>query len=398
MPTPTSDIRGPFRAALPAVLFVSAIFFLNFLSRVMLAPVMPLVQADLGFAHTGAGVVFMVHGAGNALGLLLCGFLSRAATHRRTVGISSLLVGAAALTVPLAGTYAWLLTAVFVLGVCVGLYLPSGIATIFSLIRKEDWGKAMAVHELAPNLAYVAAPLLAEAVLLHYDWRAPFVLLGAVQIVLGLWFIRSGRGGNFPGVVPGPRLMLSILRRSDFWLLVLFFSLGVGASVGPYAMLPLYLADVHGFERETANRLLAVSRVLACATPFVAGWITDRWGPRPAILLCLLLSGGGLLALGLCSGPALVAAVLFQPTASVLMFAPGFTMLSTIFPPEQRSVAVALMGPPNALIGLGVVPTFLGAMGDAGYFHYGFAVQGCLLLASIALLRRLPAGTGGRVD
>ncbi|MFH1912950.1 MAG: MFS transporter [Pseudomonadota bacterium] len=398
MSAPTSDIRGPFRAVLPAVLFVAAIFFLNFLSRVMLAPVMPLVQADLGFAHTGAGVVFMVHGAGNALGLLLCGFLSRAATHRRTVGISSLLVGVAALVVPLAGTYAWLLAAVFALGVCVGLYLPSGIATIFSLIRKEDWGKAMAVHELAPNLAYVAAPLLAEAVLLHYDWRAPFVLLGAVQIVLGLWFIRSGRGGNFPGVVPGPHLILTIVRRQDFWLLVLFFSLGVGASVGPYAMLPLYLADVHGFERETANRLLASSRVLACLAPFVAGWITDRWGPRPAILLCLLLSGVGLLALGFASDQALVAAALFQPTASVLMFAPGFTMLSTIFPPEQRSVAVALMGPPNALIGLGVVPTFLGAMGDAGYFHYGFAIQGCLLLASIALLRRLPAGTGGRVD
>jgi NNP family nitrate/nitrite transporter-like MFS transporter len=393
-----SDTRGPFRAALPAVLFVTAIFFLNFLSRVVLAPVMPVIQADLGFAHTGAGVLFLALGAGNALGLLLSGFVSRAVTHRRAVGISALLVGGCALVLPMARTYPWLLVAVFALGVSVGFYLPSGIATVFSLIRKGDWGKAMAVHELAPNLAYVVAPVLVEAVLLRFDWRVALYLLGAAQICLGLWFIRRGRGGDFPGVVPGPAVTLRIVRRREFWMLVLFFSLGVGASVGPYSMLPLYLVDAHGFSREAANRLLAESRVLACLAPFVAGWITDRWGPRPAILLYLVLAGGGLLALGLASGPSLVAAALFQPTVSVLMFAPGFTVLSTVFAPQERSVAVALMGPLNALIGLGVVPTFLGAMGDAGHFHHGFMVQGCLLLAATALVPMLPSGTGGRTD
>jgi NNP family nitrate/nitrite transporter-like MFS transporter len=385
-----------FGRALPAVLFVAAVFFLNFLSRVIFAPLMPVIQADLGFTYSGAGALFLALGVGNALGLLLSGFLSRAVGHGRAVGLSALLVGGCALITPLAEGYGALMACIFFLGVAVGFYLPSGVATVFSLVHSRDWGKAMAVHELAPNASYVVAPLLAEAVLLCFDWRMALYLLGASQVCLGLSFLRWGRGGRFPGMVPSPGVVLSIVRRTDFWMLVLFFSMGVGASMGPYSMLPLYLADSHGFSREGANQLLAVSRILACFGPFVAGWITDRWGPRPAISLYLSMTGLALIAMGLTTGSALVAVVIFEPVASVFMFAPGFTVLSRLFPPELRSVVVALMGPLNALIGLGVVPIFLGAMGDAGMFHYGFMIQGALLLAAMAMLPRLPVGPAGR--
>jgi NNP family nitrate/nitrite transporter-like MFS transporter len=83
---------------------------------------------------------------------------------------------------------------------------------------------------------------------------------------------------------------------------------------------------------------------------------------------------------------------------SVFMFAPGFTVLSTVFPPEHRTVAVALMGPINALVGIGIAPIFLGAMGDAGRFDHGFMILGCALLAAMPMLRLLPTGTAGRDD
>jgi len=382
-----------FKSALLAVVFVTSIFFCNFLSRVVLAPLMPVIQADLGFTHAGAGHLFLALAMGNGTGLLLSWFISRTMYHRRTVGVSAVLVGVTALMAPLAGGYYSFMGALCVLGVAVGLYLPSGISTITSLVQKEDWGKTLAVHEMAPNVSYVVAPLLAEAVLLFFDWRAALYLLGVVQICLGLWFIRAGRGGDFPGVVPGPDMIWQIVKRPIFWLLVLLFSLAVGASIGPYSMMPLYLVDSHGYVREEANRLLAVSRIAACFVPFLAGWITDRWGARPAILLYLLLNGASLVVLGLASGPLLVGMVLLQPIFSVLLFAPGFTMLSMVFLPEHRSVAVALIGPLNAVIGVGLFPTFLGHMGDAGHFDTGFLVQGCLLLLAIFFLPILPKGT-----
>lgn len=384
---------APYPEAFGSVAFVTVIFFCNFLSRVVLAPLMPEIQTDLGFGHADAGHLFLVLGVGNGTGLLLSGFVSRSLNHRRTVGLSALLVGLCALALPLAESYGALMTALSALGVAVGLYLPSGIATLTSLVRSRDWGKAMATHELAPNVSYVLAPLLAEAVLLYLPWRGAFLLMGVVQVFLGLWFLRSGRGGEYPGRVPTPPVVLAIVRRPIFWTLVLFFSMSVGASIGPYSMLPLYLVDAHGYVRREANELLAVSRVAACFAPFLAGWITDRWGAKPAILLSLSATGISLLVLGLASGPLLVVMALVQPVFSVFLFAPGFTLLSQAFDPSERSVAVSLLGPFNAVVGIGLIPTFLGHMGQAGMFHVGFMIQGGLLLAALGFLPVLPEGT-----
>lgn len=392
------NISETFRAALPAVAFVAAIFFFNFISRMVLAPLMPVIQLELGFTHAGAGHLFLTLAIGNGIGLLLSGFLSRAVNHRRTVGVSAVLTGTAVMLTPLADSYATLLVGVFGLGLAVGLYLPSGIAVITSLVRKEDWGKGLSVHELAPSTSFVIAPLLAETLLLFTGWRSVLYLLGVLQICLGLWFLRSGRGGEFPGMIPSPSLIRSIGRKPIFWLFILFFSLAVGASVGAYSMLPLYLVDAHGYTREQANQLLSASRVLACFVPLLSGWLTDRWGPRLPIFLFLILSGFAVIALGLTSGPVLVGVALFQPAFTVLMFAPGFTMLSVIFQPEHRSVAVALMGPANALFGLGLVPTFLGHMGDEGLFHVGFIILGMIILSAMFFLPVLPKGRADQIS
>lgn len=391
-----TDLHEPFKTALPAVLFVTSIFFFNFISRMILAPLMPVIQQDLGFSHAGAGQLFLALAFGNGAGLLLSGFVSRVVNHRKTVGISGILVGLVAMATPLAESYAMLVSALFVLGTAVGLYLPSGIATITSLVRKEDWGKTLAVHELAPSLSFVIAPILAEGVLFFFSWRVAFYLLGGLQFCLGLWFLRGGRGGDFPGVVPGPAMVWQIIKRPIFWLLILLFSLAVGSSVGPYSMLPLYLVDAHGYTREEANHLLSISRIMTCFAPFVAGWITDKWGPRPSIFLFLAMTGTSLVALGLASGSFLVGVVLMQPVSTVFMFAPGFTLLSMTFSPEHRSVCVSLMGPLNAIIGIGIVPTFLGHMGDAGRFDTGFLILGMIILSAMFFLPLLPKGNASQ--
>lgn len=385
----------PFRLVLPAVVFVTSIFFCNFLSRVVLAPLMPVVQADLGFTHAGAGHLFLALAVGNGIGLLFNGFVARALDHRRTVGVSAIMVGVLALLAPLARDYGMLMGALFGLGLSVGLYLPSGIAAVTSLVQPKDWGKSLAVHELAPNLSYVVAPILAEAVLHFFNWRAALGFLGGLQVCLGIWFLYSGKGGEFPGVVPNPDKFKKIIAHPYYWLLVLYFCMAVGASVGPYTMIPLYLTDAHGYTREQANHLLAVSRIAACFFPIIVGWMTDKWGAKPVIRLYLIANGFALVMLGLTSGSLLVASVLLQPVLSVIIFAPGFTMLSNAFGPNKRPIAIALMGPVNAIVGVGLVPTFLGHMGDAGMFDYGFLIQGCLLLASIVFLPLLPSGKLG---
>ena len=70
----------------------------------------------------------------------------------------------------------------FILGFAAGLYIPSAIATITSLIARPHWGKAIAVHELAPNLAFFAGPFVAELFLDWSTWRVARVLWGLPRL------------------------------------------------------------------------------------------------------------------------------------------------------------------------------------------------------------------------
>jgi NNP family nitrate/nitrite transporter-like MFS transporter len=162
----------PFAVALPALLFVTLLFLLNFLSRTSLAPLLPAVEADLDLSHAGAGRLYLLVGGGNALGLLCNSAVSSLLNHRRTVALSALAAGRARGGASAAARLPRFRLARVGVGLATGLYLPSGIATVTFLARPQDWGKALAVHEIAPNLSYTLAPLLAEAVLRAVCWRA----------------------------------------------------------------------------------------------------------------------------------------------------------------------------------------------------------------------------------
>jgi NNP family nitrate/nitrite transporter-like MFS transporter len=84
--------------------------------------------------------------------------------------------------------------------------------------------------------------------------------------------------------------------------------------------------------------------------------------------------------------------VLFQPLLAVWFFPAAFAAIAAITPPNARNLAVAFSVPVGFVIGGGAIPTFIGAMGDAGSFATGFIVTGALISFGgvLALLLKLP--------
>jgi NNP family nitrate/nitrite transporter-like MFS transporter len=110
--------------------------------------------------------------------MLGSGLLSAAVTHKKTISLSSIAVGLTLLPISFSSNKWILLIGLFVLGLSAGFYLPSGLATLTSIINPRQWGKAIAVHEMAPNLGFVAAPLLAEIFMFWFSWRTILMVLG----------------------------------------------------------------------------------------------------------------------------------------------------------------------------------------------------------------------------
>lgn len=131
--------------------FLTSIFFVNFLSRVILAPLLVTIEKELHLDHQEAGILFLLISVGYSLALFGSGHLSSRLVHRKTIFLSTLGLGITLLGLSVSHSLWSIRSALFLLGICAGIYLPSGIATLTSLVRPQDWGKAVAIHELAPN-------------------------------------------------------------------------------------------------------------------------------------------------------------------------------------------------------------------------------------------------------
>lgn len=382
-----------FLSRMGPLLLLAWIFFLNILARLILSPMMPTIEKDLQIGHGEAGFFFFTLYLGYCMMLLGSGFVSSWLTHRRTIILSSMAIGGALFVIGLSRHIWGIRIGLITLGMAAGLYLPSGIATVTGLVRSKDLGKAIAVHEIAPNLSSIVAPLITEFLLLKgCSWQNILILLGVVCFFSGILFFRFGRGAASHGETPNIAAFRTIGAEPSFWIMILLFSLGIGSTSGVYSMLPLYLVSERGIDRELANTFVGLSRVFPGVITFAAGWATDRLGPKQTLKVILLATGVITVLLGEVSGPWTVLIIFLQPMLACSFGPPGFAILSRIGDSKFKNVAVSMTLPVSFLLGQGVIPAGMGLMGERSSFSLGFVILGGLLLGGTMLVQNLKIG------
>jgi NNP family nitrate/nitrite transporter-like MFS transporter len=211
------------------------------------------------------------------------------------------------------------------------------------------------------------------------------VLIAVAGMTIALVLLRFGKVGEFPGDAPNLSLVHTIMRNRSFWIMIILFALGMGGQVGVYAMLPLYLISEGGLSESSANLLIGLSQTSAIFMTFFAGWVTDKIGVKKAIFIFLLIAGMVTLSLGLTSGFWLKFVVFLQPALIVCYFPAGFAALARIVQPNLRSLVTAWAAPTAFVLGGGLLPLFLGYMGQMLTFAGGFVVTGIIILVGSGL-------------
>ena len=372
-----------------SLLFLVVIFFINYIARVILAPLMPAIEVDLGVWHKEAGSFFFLLSMGYCLMMLLSGFISSRLNHKKTIILSSTAAGIALMMIGLSPHLWEIRFWLFILGMAAGLYLPSGIATLMGLVSSEHLGKAVAIHELAPSLGGVVAPLLVEVLLGLWSWRGILILLGVISILVGVLFAFFGKGGGFSGEAPSFRTLRNISVEPSFWIMMILFALGIGSSFGVYSMLPLYLVSERGMERTWANTLLALSRVSTPVIVLLSGWVTDRLGVKKTLKAVFFGTGLVTALLSVVPGSWIILIIFLQPMFSHSFFPAGFAALSRMGSPNIRKVSVSLTIPISSLLGSGAIPAGIGFIGEVGSFSIGFTLLGVSILVGAILVRYL---------
>ena len=366
----------PFRDSLRPVLHVVTVSMFFFVARSAMSPLLLDVERAFGIGHADSSGLMVLFTVGYALSMVMSGFLSRRMQHRRLIPLAAIIGAAGTLLLSLASSMAMMRTGLFVFGAGFGLFAPTGINMITTVVRRQDWQKALSVNELSPHAGMILAPLLVAALRPVLPWRGVFGLLTGIFVVVSILFLLRVKAGDSYGQAPSWPLLRTLMRRPAFWLLIVYFSLALSGTDGVYVLIPTFLVTEAGIDPRIANTVFGLSRFMPVLSLSLAALLFDRFGPRSTITFSLVGSGLSVVLLGLAGGGLRIAMVFLQPAIGALYFPAGFAAASSLLPPESRNIGLSMILPASVVLGVGVLPAAVGYMGETASFGQGFVILG----------------------
>jgi NNP family nitrate/nitrite transporter-like MFS transporter len=365
-----------------------SLWFLNFSSRTVLSPLLPIIEHELTISHALAGSLFFYMSVGFTISVFMAGWISHYISYKR-----SIIFGVAVLVLALIGfryaeTYYAFAAASFLIGVGSGIYLPCAIPLITSIFSRDNWGKAIGIHETAASSSFLAIPLLVAFILRFYQWKTLFILLsGACVIIIILFWVLAP---DPPPQEEKRSRYATVLRRTDFWLITVLWVFAAMASAGIYNIIPLFLVTEKGIQMELANTIFGFSRIGGLFATILTGFVLDRIPVKKILFIILFITG--ISTMGMALAPVLwllVVMLIIQATVSVAFFPSAITAISKITRLEERSTFMGMTVAIASTFGIGLVPVVLGAVADRWDFQVGILVLGSLIILSCMLIKGL---------
>lgn len=380
------------RTALPSLLFMMAMVFFVMYGRLVFAPLLVPIRADLGISTGEAARFFLWISVGYTASILFSGYLARHILHRRTIALSAFLLAVGLIVVGTASTLRIVRSGLLLVGFGAGLYPPSGVSTATSLVVDSIRGRAVALHEVGPNAAFILAPVIASLALRITTWRGVIIGSGVTALVLSLLFLFFSPAGNFRGSPPHLTHVRDLLGKPLLWAVGGFLTLAACATYGVFSIMPTYLVDEEGLSIEVVGAVIGASRISGVVMVFLSGWLLDRLGTVRLIATVMLVTGLLTASIGVVQGNALLLIVFLQPVVISAFFPAAISSFAYLGPPEIRNVGVSLIIPFANLASGGLFPSVMGALGDRGRTGLGFSVFGLIMVSSLLLLPLLRRG------
>ena len=284
-------------------LFVLA-HFGHHLHAALLVPLTPYIRDDFALDYTKAGVLVSVFTIAYGISQLPAGWLADRIGRRVLIGVGVSGVALCGILAALSPTYAVLVACLVLLGVAGGGYHPSAAPLITESVDPQKRGRALGFHQIGGSVGFFLVPLIAAGTAAALGWRGSFIVLAIPVIIFGVflyWFL--GRRKDTAAVVREVSDSDSIEgSQSRSRRLVPFLALSVaGQSVifSVVSFLPLFAVDNLGATEEMAAVFLSVAYSAGLWSGPLGGYLSDRFGAIPVMLVASLLAGPAIYLLNL---------------------------------------------------------------------------------------------------
>ncbi len=326
------------------------------LNQTLLSPALPTIMADTQVDATTVQWLTSAYSLVEAVVIPLSAYLiGRFPTKKLFIfGMSIFAIGS--FLAAIAPVFAVLLLGRMCQAVATGIAMPMVFTVILLIFPREKRGSAMGIVSLAIGFAPAIGPSISGLLVDSVGWRALFLLVCALAIVIVLFaiFLLESYGEFEPTsfdkpsvvlcslgllsllyglssitsaevialplalIVVGvilliffvrrqlklevPLLKVSILKTRNYALTVGIVAGLQAALVGTGVLLPIYLQNLLGISALETGIIMLPGAVIGAILGYFAGRWFDKFGPRKVIIPCafiLLLGGCGLIAFSL---------------------------------------------------------------------------------------------------
>ena len=341
----------------------------------VLPTLFPLLKVALDLSYTDLGLALTVFGLAAGFGQLPVGFLVDRLGGRPLLILGMAVQGTAIASIGLAEAYWQILSLMGIAGLAHTVYHPADYAILTATVDPRRMGRAYGVHAFTGNLGFAIAPVFMVTVSTLWHWRAAFVAIGAIGIVVAVILILYGdllrqdrrRGTSSEQIAPlGTKAGLRFLMSAPILMCFAFFVLQMAGSGGLRSFTVAALDQIFSTPLAVVNIALFGLLVGSAVGTLAGADYADRRGPRigtavmtlgPAALLIVLV---GTVPMPLVLLTAVLAAVGF----ALGFLLPSRDLLLRSVTPDGAMGRVMGFASSGANLAGGLVPILFGWMLD----------------------------------
>ena len=175
------------------LLLLCGMYFITYVDRVNISTAAPYIRHDLGLSNTKLGLVLSAFAIPYAFFQIFGGFLADRFGPRKLLFIVGLTWGLSTVLTGFSVGMASLFAARLALGFGEGAAFPGATQAMSRWLPDDQHGFGQGITHAFARLGNAAAPPVVAGIIVLFDWRASFWILGVVSLIWAAFWIYNYR-------------------------------------------------------------------------------------------------------------------------------------------------------------------------------------------------------------
>ena len=381
-------------------LFILAHFSHHFTAAI-LQPLTPFIRDEFSLDYTKMGWAMSGFNIAYGVSHLPAGWLSDRLGPRMMIllGISG--VAIFAILIGLAPTYLVMAIFLVMLGVMGGGYHPAATPLVAASVDKRNQGIALGLHQIGGSASFFLTPLIAAAIFQALDWRGTIISLSIPALLIGIvLFMILGRRGYAQKAPPAAtsRQPEPVKTSGNLRQLIAFITLGAVVQVltlSVVAYIALFAVDNLQASEETGAFLISIFHLAGLWVGPVGGYLSDRLGTVPVMLVVSIIAGPAIYLLSLASLGWSIWLVLLTIGICMYIAMPVTEAHIISHAPQHRRSTILGIYYFASRGGAGLIIPIVGYLADRFSFETSFTIMGAVTLGTALICGVFIRGSRG---